>query len=92
MTDDAGRGRLGGVPAHGSAGPVDPHADPVTDPGMRVAVPAEQPDARAIGDARQRITPAARPGDQQRQAGPVLVLEGRSGDVETFARLESSDG
>jgi uncharacterized integral membrane protein len=43
MTDDAGRGRLGGVPAHGSAGPVDPHADPVTDPGMRVAVPAEQP-------------------------------------------------
>jgi|tagenome__1003787_1003787.scaffolds.fasta_scaffold19244898_1 uncharacterized integral membrane protein len=43
MIDDAGRGRLGGVPAHGSAGPVDPHADPVTDPGMRVAVPAEQP-------------------------------------------------
>jgi uncharacterized integral membrane protein len=43
MSDDAGRGRLGGVPAHGSVGPADPHADPVTDPGMRVPVPAEQP-------------------------------------------------
>jgi uncharacterized integral membrane protein len=44
MTDDAGRGRLGGVPAHGSAGPADPTADPVTDPGMRLPVlPAEQP-------------------------------------------------
>src|SRR3954447_25089638 len=43
MIDDAGRGRLGGGPAHGSGGRVDPHADPVTDPGMRVAVPAEQP-------------------------------------------------
>jgi uncharacterized integral membrane protein len=43
MSDDAGPGRLGGVPAHGSVGPADPHADPVTDPGMRVPVPAEQP-------------------------------------------------
>src|SRR5689334_15258847 len=43
MSDDAGRGRLGGVPAHGSVGPADPHADPVTDPGMRVPVRAEQP-------------------------------------------------
>ena len=34
MSDDAGRGHRGGVPAHGSAGPVDPTADPVTDPGM----------------------------------------------------------
>lgn len=44
MTDDAGRGRLGGVPAHGSAGPMDPTADPATDPGMRLpVVPGEGP-------------------------------------------------
>jgi uncharacterized integral membrane protein len=42
MSDDAGRGRPGGSPAHGSVGPVDPTADPVTDPGgMRIPVPAE---------------------------------------------------
>ena len=33
MSDDAGHGSRGGVPAHGSAGPVDPTADPATDPG-----------------------------------------------------------
>ena len=42
MSDDAGRGRLGGSPAHGSVGPNDPTADPVTDPGMRIPVPAER--------------------------------------------------
>ena len=41
MSDDAGRGSLGGSRAHGSAGPVDPTADPATDPGMRIPVPAE---------------------------------------------------
>ena len=41
MSDDAGRGSRGGVPAHGSAGPVDPTADPVTDPGMRIPVTAD---------------------------------------------------
>jgi uncharacterized integral membrane protein len=42
MTDDEGRGRPS-RPAHGSAGPVDPTADPLTDPGMQpVAVPAER--------------------------------------------------
>ena len=35
MTDDAGRGRPGGA-AHGGS-PVDPRADPVTDPGLRPA-------------------------------------------------------
>ncbi len=40
MSDDAGRGHRGGMPVHGSAGPVDPTADPVTDPGMRIPVPA----------------------------------------------------
>ena len=44
MSDDAGRGRVGGVPAHGSAGPMDPTADPATDPGMRLpVVPGEGP-------------------------------------------------
>jgi uncharacterized integral membrane protein len=42
MSDDAGRGRFGGVPTHGSVGPADPTADPATDPGMRVPVAAEQ--------------------------------------------------
>jgi uncharacterized integral membrane protein len=42
MSDDAGRGSLGGSGAHGSAGPVDPTADPATDPGMRIPVPAER--------------------------------------------------
>ena len=41
MSDDAGRGSRGGVPAHGSAGPTDPTADPATDPGgLRRPVPA----------------------------------------------------
>jgi uncharacterized integral membrane protein len=42
MSDDAGRGRLGGSPPHGSVGPVDPTADPATDPGLRIPVPAER--------------------------------------------------
>ena len=43
MSDDAGRGRAGGVPAHGSAGPADPTADPVTDPGgLRLPTATEQ--------------------------------------------------
>ena len=43
MSDDAGRGRPGGAPTHGSVGPTDPHADPATDPGLRVPAPADQP-------------------------------------------------
>jgi len=42
MVDDAGRGRPGGAPVHGSVGPADPTADPVTDPGMRLPVIPEQ--------------------------------------------------
>lgn len=43
MTDDAGRARPGGTGgpgAAGNAGPVDPTADPRTDPGLRAGVPA----------------------------------------------------
>jgi uncharacterized integral membrane protein len=45
MSGDAGHGRPGGMPAHGNVGPADPSADPVTDPGVRLPVPAEQPTA-----------------------------------------------
>ncbi len=42
MSDDLGRGHPGAVPAHGNAGPVDPRADPVTEPALRAPAPAEQ--------------------------------------------------
>ncbi len=42
MSDDAGRGRPGAVPAHGRVGPADPRADPVTEPALRAPVPGEQ--------------------------------------------------
>ena len=45
MTDDAGHRHAGGLPTHGSVGPDDPEADPVTDPNVRLPVPAEQPTA-----------------------------------------------
>jgi uncharacterized integral membrane protein len=64
MTDDAGRGRLGGTGAAGNAGPIDPTADPRTDPGLRpdpaggtVVVPPSVPPA---GDRTGGPTPAAR--------------------------------
>ena len=62
MSDDAGRGRLGRPPAHGSAGPVDPTADPATDPGMRLPVPVGEDHAAGPGSARP--TTPARPGHQ----------------------------
>ncbi len=42
MSDDAGRGRPGAVPAHGRVGPADPRADPVTEPALRAPVPGEE--------------------------------------------------
>jgi uncharacterized integral membrane protein len=41
MSDDAGRASRGRVPAHGSAGPTDPTADPTTNPG---GLPITAPD------------------------------------------------
>ena len=69
MSDDAGRGRLGRPPAHGSAGPVDPTADPVTDPGMRLPVPVgEGPTQPVPGPS----TPgAATPGSGSSSTAPV---------------------
>ena len=61
MSDDAGRGRLGRPPAHGSAGPVDPTADPVTDPGMRLPVP--------VGEGPTQPVPAAEPDSGHRHPG-----------------------
>ena len=69
MSDDAGRGRLGRPPAHGSAGPVDPTADPVTDPGMRLPVP--------VGEGSTQPVPApstpgsATPGSGTPSTAPV---------------------
>ena len=59
MSDDAGRGRLGRPPAHGSAGPVDPTADPVTDPGMRVPVPVGEGPTQPVPGSATPTTPGA---------------------------------
>jgi uncharacterized integral membrane protein len=77
MSDDAGRGRLGRPPAHGSAGPVDPTADPVTDPGMRLPVPVgEGPTQPVPGPS----TPgAATPGSGT--PGTAPVRRSRSGGL-----------
>jgi uncharacterized integral membrane protein len=45
MSEHGGQGRPGGGPVHGNVGPDDPTADPVTEPGVRLPVPAEQPTA-----------------------------------------------
>ena len=69
MSDDAGRGGLGRPPAHGSAGPIDPTADPVTDPGMRLPVP--------VGEGPTQPVPApstpgaAAPGSGTPSTAPV---------------------
>jgi uncharacterized integral membrane protein len=70
MSDDAGRERRGGAPAHGSLGPVDPTADPATDPGLRpvpvgqslppvTAPPATAPPATAPPGPPTAADPAA---------------------------------
>ena len=53
MSDDARR--AGAAPAHGSAGPSDPTADPVTDPGMRpVALPDATAPTEPVSSTRRR--------------------------------------
>ena len=65
MSDDAGRGGLGRPPAHGSAGPIDPTADP----GMRLPVP--------VGEGPTQPVPApstpgaAAPGSGTPSTAPV---------------------
>jgi uncharacterized integral membrane protein len=59
MSDDAGRGDRGGVPAHGSVGPLDPTADPVTDPGMRIPVAPDQSTAPVALPSGPSAPPAA---------------------------------
>jgi uncharacterized integral membrane protein len=77
MSDDTGRGRLGRPPAHGSAGPVDPTADPVTDPGMRLPVPVGEGPTQPVSGPS---TPgAATPGSGT--PGTAPVRRSRSGGL-----------
>ena len=78
MSDDAGRGSLGGSRAHGSAGPVDPTADPATDPGMRIPVPAERPTGRV---ALPSYGPAAGTGSAPATGTAPAVRHSRSGGL-----------
>jgi uncharacterized integral membrane protein len=73
MSDDAGHGRLGGTPAQGNVGPADPSADPVTDPGVRLPVPAEQPTAPApVGEAAPGPTATGPTGGPATGTAPAL--------------------
>ena len=77
MSDDTGHGRLGGVPTHGNVGPADPAADPVTDPGVRLPVPSEQPTAPVpapgtVGPADGGPTDAPAPGKVKRSRTGVV--------------------
>jgi uncharacterized integral membrane protein len=77
MGEDAGRGpgrptaeppdSRSGAAAHGSMGPADPHADPVTDPSMR-PVERYEPGSPA---PRDDAGPGADPADTTPPAGPV---------------------
>ena len=77
MSDDAGRGRLGRPATHGSAGPVDPTADPATDPGMRLPVP--------VGEEPTQPVPAPSTPDSGTPAtatpGTAPVRRSRSGGL-----------
>ena len=75
MSDDAGRGRLGRPPAHGSAGPVDPTADPATDPGMRLPVPVGEGPTQPVPGPDTPGTPS--PGTP----GTAPVRRSRSGGL-----------
>jgi len=73
MSDDAGRGRLGRPPAHGSAGPVDPTADPLTDPGMRLPVP--------VGEGPTQPVPGPSTPGTSGTPGSAPVRRSRSGGL-----------
>ena len=72
MSDDAGRASRGGVPAHGSAGPHDPTADPATDPGG-LRIPASE----------RSTAPVALPSDPSSgpSAGAPAVRHSRTGGL-----------
>lgn len=77
MSDDAGRGRTGRLPTHGSAGPVDPTADPLTDPGMRLPVPVGEGPTQPV--PRASSPGAATPGSGT--PGTAPVRRSRSGGL-----------
>jgi uncharacterized integral membrane protein len=78
MSDDAGRGRLGGGPTHGRVGPADPTLDPVTDPGgIPLPVPHEQrTDALPV----PQTTPGS-PGDTTATGAAPAVRHSRTGGL-----------
>ena len=80
MSDDAGRGRLGRPPAHGSAGPFDPTADPVTDPGMRLPVPVGEGPTQPVPGSATPTTPGAATSDPA-TPGTAPVRRSRSGGL-----------
>ena len=75
-----GHGRLGGMPGHGNVGPADPSADPVTDPGVRLPVPAEQPTAPVPVPATSDPTATGPAGAPAPDAAPK-VRRSRTGVV-----------
>ena len=80
MSDDAGRGRLGRPPAHGSAGPVDPTADPVDGPRHARARPGRSRDPRSRSRAR-RVPTRAPVHAGLRHTGTAPVRRSRSGGL-----------
>lgn len=65
MSEDPTRATRSGVPAHGSVGPDDPHADPATDPALR-AVGGDQVTERVERDPPTAPVPTT-------PADPVLT-------------------
>jgi uncharacterized integral membrane protein len=81
MSDDAGRERHGGAPAHGSLGPVDPTADPATDPGLRPVPVGQSTPPVPVG---QSTPPAAVPAP-----GPHTPADPPTGSVPAVRRTRT---
>jgi uncharacterized integral membrane protein len=74
MSDDAGHAGRGGAPAHGSAGPADPTADPVTDPGgMPIPAAAERSTEPVALPAGTSGTPGGAPAVKHSRSGGLWV-------------------
>jgi uncharacterized integral membrane protein len=90
MSDDAGRERHGGAPAHGSLGPVDPTADPATDPGLRPVPVGQSTPPVPVGQSTppvpvgQSTPPAAAPAP-----GPHTPADPATGSVPAVRRTRT---
>ena len=69
------------VPSHGNVGPADPHADPMTQPGLRRPDPAEL-DGPAT-DPNMRAVPARPEAPTVPVAAPPVVTRTRTGGLWT---------